>query len=49
MSRHRLTYVDLHPEPIERARREPSTLQVVLGAVVAALALYAFILFLFTL
>ncbi|CAB4146445.1 hypothetical protein UFOVP503_19 [uncultured Caudovirales phage] len=40
MSRHRLTYIDLHPEPLERAKREPSTLQIVVGAVVALIALY---------
>ena len=49
MSKHRLTYIDLHPEPLERPRREPSTLQIVAGAVVALIALYATTVFLFTL
>jgi len=49
MSKHRLHYIDLHPEPLERPKREPSTLQIVVGAVVAMTALYATIVFLFTL
>jgi hypothetical protein len=29
MSKHRLTYIDLHPEPLERPKREPTLLQLV--------------------
>jgi hypothetical protein len=46
MNRHQLTYIDLHPEPIER---EPSTLAIWLGAAVALLALWCATVFLFSL
>lgn len=47
--RHRLTYVDLHPEPLERAQDEPSALAILAGAAVVCAALWALALFLFTL
>jgi hypothetical protein len=46
MNRHQLTYIDLHPEPIER---EPSTLAIVALAAVALLALWCATVFLFSL
>lgn len=48
MNRHRLTYIDLHPEPVVRDE-EPSTLAAWLGAVFALGALYLVIVFLFSL
>jgi len=46
MNRHQLTYIDLHPEPIER---EPSTLAIVAGAAAALVALWCVTVFLFSL
>ena len=46
MNRHQLTYIDLHPEPIER---EPSPLAIFCGAAVALVALYCVTVFLFSL
>jgi hypothetical protein len=46
MNRHQLTYIDLHPESIER---EPSTLAIWAGAAVALLALWCVTVFLFSL
>lgn len=47
MSKHQLTYVDLHPQPVET--REPSTLAIWAGAAMALVAVYAVTVFLFTL
>jgi hypothetical protein len=47
MNRHQLTYIDLHPAPVEA--KEPSTLAIVAGAALALVAVYAVTLFLFTL
>lgn len=38
--RHRLTYVDLHPEPLERSERPPSLLQLVCYVVAVSGTLY---------
>jgi hypothetical protein len=46
MSRHQLTYIDLHPEPIER---KPSGVAIFCGAAVALVALYCVTVFLFSL
>lgn len=46
MNRHQLTYINLHPEPVER---EPSTLATVAGAAVALVALWCVTVFLFSL
>ena len=46
MNRHALTYIDLHPEPIER---EPSPLAIVAGAAFALVALWCVTVFLFSL
>jgi hypothetical protein len=46
MNRHALTYIDLHPEPIER---EPSTLAIWAGAAFALLAVYLLTVFAFSL
>lgn len=45
-SRHRLTYIDLHPRPLER---EPGPVRIVLGAAVALIALYLVTVFAFSL
>jgi hypothetical protein len=46
MNRHQLTYIDLHPEPIER---EPSGFAIFCGAAFALVALYCVTVFLFSL
>lgn len=46
MNRHQLTYIDLHPEPIER---EPSPLAIWAGAAFALLAVYLLTVFAFSL
>lgn len=46
MSKHQLTYLDLHPAPVQD--KEPSTLAIWAGAAMALVALYAVTLFLFT-
>jgi hypothetical protein len=46
MNRHQLTYIDLHPQPIER---EPSTLTIWAGAALALVALWCITVFLFSL
>lgn len=46
MSRHQLTYIDLHPEPVTR---EPSTLVVWCGAAVLMASLWAVTFVLFSL
>lgn len=47
MHKHQLTYVDLHPAPVQA--KEPSTLAIWAGAALALVALYAVTVFLFTL
>ena len=47
MNRHQLTYVDLHPQPVDT--REPSTLVIWLGAAFALGTLYLLTVFLFSL
>jgi hypothetical protein len=46
MNKHQLTYIDLHPAPVDR---EPSALAIWAGAALALIAVYLFALFLFTL
>jgi hypothetical protein len=46
MNRHQLTYIDLHPQPVDR---EPSALAIWAGAALALIAVYLITLFLFTL
>ena len=46
MNRHSLTYIDLHPQPVER---EPSPLMIWAGAAFALGALYLLTVFLFSL
>lgn len=46
MSKHQLTYIDLHPQPVET--KEPSTLAIWAGAAMALVALYVVTIFLFT-
>jgi hypothetical protein len=46
MNRHQLTYIDLHPQPLER---EPSTLAIVAGAALALVALWVITVCLFSL
>lgn len=46
MNRHSLTYIDLHPQPLER---EPGPLAIVAGAALAAFALWALTFVLFSL
>ena len=46
MNRHRLTYIDLHPQPLER---EPHPVAIVAGAALAAFALWALTFVLFSL
>ena len=48
MSKHKLTYVDLHPEPVKTEEAPPLWAQV-LGGLVAAAALYLSLVFLFSL
>ena len=47
MNRHQLTYIDLHPAPVDT--REPSTLAIWAGAALALVAVYVVTLFVFTL
>jgi len=47
MNKHQLTYIDLHPQPVET--KEPSTMTIWTGAALALAAAYAVTLFLFTL
>jgi hypothetical protein len=46
VNKHQLTYIDLHPQPVER---EPSTLAIVVGAAFALVALWCITFFLFSL
>jgi hypothetical protein len=46
MSKHKLTYIDLYPAPVDR---EPSALAIWAGAALALIALYLLTVFLFTL
>jgi hypothetical protein len=46
MNRHQLTYIDLHPAPVER---EPSTLAIWAGAAVFMLTLWALTFIVFSL
>ena len=46
MNRHRLHYLDLRPQPLER---EPSTLAILAGAAAAPLAVWCATVFLFSL
>lgn len=46
MNRHSLTYIDLHPQPLER---EPGPLAIVAGAALAMIALWVITVFLFSL
>ena len=46
MNKHQLTYIDLHPAPVDR---EPSALAIWAGAALALIALYLLTVFLFTL
>lgn len=46
MNRHQLTYIDLHPVPVDR---EPSALAIWAGAALALIALHLLTVFLFTL
>lgn len=48
MNRHKLTYVDLHPEPVKTEEAPPLWAQV-LGGLIAAAALYLSLVFLFSL
>ena len=48
MNRHSLTYIDLHPEPVETETAPPLWAQA-LGVIAAAACLYISIVFLFTL
>lgn len=47
-SKHKLTYIQLNPEPLER-EREPGPIRIFIGAVIAMAALYFSIVFLFSL
>ena len=47
MNRHNLTYIDLHPEPVDT--REPSPLMIWAGASFALFALWCVTVFLFSL
>lgn len=47
MNRHSLTYIDLHPEPVQTA--EPHPLAIWAGAALALLALWLITCFLFSL
>lgn len=47
MNHHGLTYIDLHPEPVDT--REPSPLMIWAGAAFALGALYPLTVFLFSL
>lgn len=46
MSKHQLTYIDLHPAPVRD--KEPSAIAIWAGAALALVALYAVTVFLFT-
>jgi hypothetical protein len=46
MNRHQLTYIDLHPQPVDR---EPSALAIWVGAAVLMLTLWALTFFVFSL
>jgi hypothetical protein len=46
MNKHKLTYIDLYPAPVDR---EPSPLAIWAGAALALIALYLLTVFLFTL
>ena len=48
MDRHKLTYVDLHPAPVETEKAPPLWAQL-LGALVTLAALYVSLVFLFSL
>jgi hypothetical protein len=48
MNRHRLTYVDLHPEALGR-EKPPHPLALIAGAAVALIALYLLTVFAFSL
>jgi hypothetical protein len=46
MNKHQLTYIDMHPQPVER---EPSTLAIWAGAAVLMLTLWALTFIVFSL
>lgn len=46
MNRHRLTYIEMYPQPLER---EPGPLAIVAGAALALIALWVITVFLFSL
>ena len=46
MSKHKLTYIDLYPAPVDR---DPSPLAIWAGAALALIAVYLLTVFLFTL
>jgi hypothetical protein len=46
MNKHQLTYIDLHPQPVDR---EPSALAIWAGAALALIAVYLLTVFLFIL
>jgi hypothetical protein len=48
MNRHKLTYIDMYPQPVKTEEAPPLWAQVI-GGLVAAGALYVSIVFLFTL
>lgn len=48
MNRHKLTYVDLHPNALGR-EKAPHPLALIAGAIVAAVAVYVSLVFLFSL
>lgn len=47
MNRHQLTYIDLHPEPVQH--REPSTILIWVGAAALLIAVYTVTFVLFSL
>jgi hypothetical protein len=49
MSRHRLTYLDMHPEPLETVDDAPITCCIVLGMAVAIMFVVSVVLFAFSL
>ena len=46
MNRHRLTYIEIYPQPLER---EPHPVAIVAGATLALIALWVITVFLFSL
>lgn len=49
VTRHRLTYIDMHPQPLERQERDPSPLALIAVAALLLVTLWVLILVLFTL